>query len=78
MARGQAKRDLAREECRIDWPKYLYEADVYLEYKRAPEAKERINLYLSDHPGDTLALALLDKANLMISINNGLPFKAGK
>ena len=56
---ASAVRSLAREQERLKLRLYL--ADVYLEYGRTRQAREEIEAFLRDHPGDQRAKLLLQK-----------------
>ena len=58
---GYAKRELSLEAARCNLPAELYEADVYLHYGHVKEAQNRVENYLSQHPGDTQASIILQK-----------------
>lgn len=59
---GEARRFVNRARRRANWPTDLRNADIYLEYGRASEAKKIIGDYLVVHPGDPLALSLMERA----------------
>lgn len=63
--RSECRRCLNRAERRANWPKDLRDADIYLEYMRTVEAKEILSDYLTNHPGDHLALSLMEKAAVL-------------
>lgn len=62
---GETKRFLSRAKRRANWPDDLRTADIYLEYMRTTEAKEILSNYLINHPGDQLALSLVEKAAIL-------------
>lgn len=58
---GWAQRKDEKEFLRSHFPPLLYDADIYIEYERFAQARENIEEFLRQNPGDAVALALLKK-----------------
>ena len=58
---GYAQRELSLEEARLKLPEELYMADVYLHYGRLKEARREVESFLSNHPDDPRAVAIIKR-----------------
>lgn len=54
-------REIALEKERLALPKPLYLADLDLHYGRVQQAREKVERYMVEHPGDDKALQILAK-----------------